>query len=270
MKPVFDAYARYYDLLYRDKDYAGESNYVAAHIRKHAPQAKRVLELGCGTGAHAEHLALMGYAVHGVDMSEAMLMRAGERKDKLPPEVAINLSFGSGDVRAVRNDKKYDAVISLFHVMSYQTANEDLQATFETAAAHLNSGGFFLFDCWYGPAVLSDPPVVRVKRLEDDEIVVTRIAEPVMHSDENVVDVNYEVMITDKATGNLERVHEVHRMRYLFMPEIHALARRNNLDVVLAHEWMSHQKVSRTTWVICVGLLKRGPVERKLVDRDSL
>jgi predicted TPR repeat methyltransferase len=63
MSQVFDTYARYYDLLYRDKDYAGESEYVAAHIRKQAPQAKCILELGCGTGAHAEHLARMGYTV---------------------------------------------------------------------------------------------------------------------------------------------------------------------------------------------------------------
>ena len=45
MSQVFDAYARYYDLLYRDKDYVGEAEYVAAHIRKQAPQAKRILEL---------------------------------------------------------------------------------------------------------------------------------------------------------------------------------------------------------------------------------
>lgn len=83
MSQVFDTYAHYYDLLYRDKDYAGESEYVAAHIRKQAPQAKRILELGCGTGAHAEHLARMGYTVHGVDLSKAMLARAEARKAKI-------------------------------------------------------------------------------------------------------------------------------------------------------------------------------------------
>lgn len=30
---VFDAYARYYDLLYRDKDYRAEAGYVAKLIR---------------------------------------------------------------------------------------------------------------------------------------------------------------------------------------------------------------------------------------------
>lgn len=257
MSRVFDAYARYYDLLYRDKDYAGEAEYVAAHIRKQAPQAKRILELGCGTGAHAEHLARMGYTVHGVDMSAAMLERAEARKAALPPEVAARLTFGVGDVRTVRTGQAYDAVISLFHVMSYQTGNDDLQATFATVKAHLNPGGTFLFDCWYGPAVLSDPPAVRVKRLQDEEIEVLRIAEPVMHYNENVVDVSYQVTITEKATGDQEQVCEVHKMRYLFLPEIHALAQRNGLDVTLVHGWMSDQEASQNTWGVCIGLLNK-------------
>jgi hypothetical protein len=161
----------------------------------------------------------------------------------------------------VRTGETYDAAISLFHVMSYQVTNDDLQAAFATAKSHLNPGGLFLFDCWYGPAVLSDPPLVRVKRLEDEEIEVLRIAEPVMHCNENVVDVNYQVMITDKATGNLQQVCEVHRMRYLFIPEIHALAQRNELDVVLAHEWMSNLAPGRDTWGICIGLLNGGATE---------
>ena len=93
MSQVFDAYARYYDLLYGDKDYAGEAEYVAAHSRKQVPQAKRILELGCGTGSHAEHLVRMGYSVHGVDMSEAMLARAEARRVSLPPELSARMSL---------------------------------------------------------------------------------------------------------------------------------------------------------------------------------
>ena len=269
MNQVFDTYAHYYDLLYRDKDYAGEAEYVATHIRKQAPQAKRILDLGCGTGAHAEHLARMGYTVHGVDMSEAMLARAEARKANLPPEVAARLSFCLGDVRTVRTGETYDAVISLFHVMSYQTTNDDLQAAFTTAKVHLNPGGLFLFDCWYGPAVLTDPPVVRVKRLEDDEIEVLRIAEPVMHCNENVVDVNYQVMITEKATGKLEQIREKHRMRYLFVPEIYALAQRNELSVALIYEWMSNLKAGCNSWGICIGLLSAGAKETSQFDQGA-
>ncbi|MGO8755140.1 MAG: class I SAM-dependent DNA methyltransferase [Gallionellaceae bacterium] len=257
MSRTFDAYARYYDLLYRDKDYAAESEYVAAHIRRHAPQAKRILELGCGTGAHAEHLARMGYTVHGVDISDTMLARAQSRKAALPPEVAARLSFWLGDVRTVRTGETYDAAISLFHVMSYQTTNEDLQAAFATAKAHLGAGGVFVFDCWYGPAVLTDPPVVRVKRLEDDEIEVLRIAEPKMHPNENVVDVNYQVMITGKATGKLEQIRETHSMRYLFLPEIMEHLAAHGFNLERAEEWMSGKAPGSDTWNVgCVARVR--------------
>jgi len=46
----FALYARYYDLLYADKDYAGEAAYVAGLIRQRLPGATRILELGSGTG----------------------------------------------------------------------------------------------------------------------------------------------------------------------------------------------------------------------------
>lgn len=247
MSQVFDTYARYYDLLYRDKDYAGESEYVAAHIRKQAPQVKRILELGCGTGAHAEHLARMGYTVHGVDMSKSMLARAEARKASLPPDVAARLSFGHGDVRTVRTGENYDAVISLFHVMSYQTTNADLEAAFETASVHLQTGGLFLFDFWYGPAVLTQRPEVRVKRLEDDEIKVTRIAEPAMHVNENVVDVNYTVFIEAKVTSQVEQIKETHQMRYLFLPELRGYC-AGRFKETGSHAWMTNAPLTLDAW----------------------
>lgn len=247
MSKVFDSYARYYDLLYRDKDYAGESEYVAAHIRKQVPRATRILELGCGTGAHAEHLARMGYTVHGVDNSEAMLSRAEARKSVLPPELAARLSFSLGDVRTVRTGEIFDAVISLFHVISYQSTNADLGAAFDTAAAHLQPEGLFLFDFWYGPAVLTQLPEVRVKRLEDKEVKVTRIAEPEMFVNDNVVEVNYSVFIEDKSTNTIHQIREKHRMRHLFLPELEWY-RGTSWKELLSQEWMSDRPLSADSW----------------------
>lgn len=247
MSQPFDAYAHYYDLLYRDKDYAAESEYIDSHIRKLMPGAKRILELGCGTGAHAVHLARMGYTVHGVDMSESMLARADARKSKLPPEVAARLSFGLGDVRTVRTGDTYDVVISLFHVMSYQATHADLNAAFATAATHLGKGGVFFFDFWYGPAVLAQQPGIRVKRLEDDNIRVTRIAEPVLHENENLVDVNYEIWVENKA-GETRRVNEIHRMRYWFISELTLLLEQAGFESCGVEAWMSEQPLSVESW----------------------
>jgi SAM-dependent methyltransferase len=247
---VFANYARYYDLLYKDKDYACEADYVHGLLHRYGNNPKSILELGCGTGKHAMLLAEKGYSVTGVDQSEAMLAKARERKAKSN----LPIQFYAGDVRSVRLNQKFDSVISLFHVMSYQITNKDLLDAFETARVHLKPGGIFIFDCWYGPAVLTDRPVVRVKRLEDEAIQVTRIAEPEMHPNENVVDVNYMVFIRDKIKGTVDEVKEQHKMRYLFKPEIELLLQLAGLKTLYAEEWVTSKIPDFDTWgVVFVG-----------------
>jgi SAM-dependent methyltransferase len=245
---VFGNYARYYNLLYRDKDYAGEATFIQTLLQAHAPETQSILELGCGTGNHALLLAKAGYTVHGVDLSSQMLQQASDRVSQLPQELVSKLAFSQGDIRTIRLDRKFDAIVSLFHVISYQTTNQDLQATLATAKAHLKPGGVFIFDCWYGPAVLSDRPTIRIKRLEDEEIGITRIAEPLMHPNQNWVDVNYQVFIKDKNTGAVEELQETHRMRYLFKPEIELLFTDLQLEPIECREWMSNREPGFDTW----------------------
>ncbi|NEP55244.1 MAG: class I SAM-dependent methyltransferase, partial [Moorea sp. SIO3C2] len=140
---VFGNYARYYDLLYRDKDYVGEAQFIHRLIQTHAPQAQNILELGCGTGNHAVLLAKEGYQLDGVDMSQEMLVTANDRLSQLPSEIASRLQFTHGDIREVRLNQSFDVVLSLFHVISYQTTNEDLLAAFNTVKEHLKPGGIF-------------------------------------------------------------------------------------------------------------------------------
>ena len=248
MNQVFDSYAAYYDLLYRDKDYIAEAEHVASYIREHAPQAKRILEFGCGTGVHAEHLARMGFNVVGVDLSETMLTRAKARQAEMSTEIANRISFIKGDVRNIRTGETYDAVISLFHVMSYQTTNVDLEDTFTTAATHLTTGGVFLCDFWYGPAVLSQRPGVRVKHLENEKARVLRIAEPEMFPNENKVDVNYTLLIEEIGTGNIQRMFEKHCMRYLFKPELELLMKYSGFHPESFTEWMTDNPMSCEGW----------------------
>ena len=248
---VFAGYSRYYDLLYRDKDYTGEAKWVAELLRKHAPHAKSLLEIGSGTGLHASLFAGMGYDVTGVDMSDGMLARAEARRDTLEPAVATRLTFEPGDARSFRLGRKFDAVISLFHVMSYQTSNEDLSAAFASAREHLKDGGVFIFDCWYGPAVVRQWPAVTTKELGDEHTHVNRVAEPVIHAGRNVVDVNYTVTVTDKESGACEVLKETHSMRYLFTPEIELALRVAGMDLIEGRGWMSDSEPDFTTWGAC-------------------
>ena len=246
---VFGNYARYYDLLYRDKDYGGEAEYIAGLIERFAPDADTILELGCGTGKHAELLARRGYALLCMDRSLTMLDRARERIASL--EQGERIEVREGDVRDFSLGRRFDAVISLFHVVSYVTANADVRSLLRCVREHLNPGGVFVFDVWYGPAVLTLKPEVRVLRLEDEAIDVTRIAEPDLHINENVVDVNYEILVRDKRSGALERHEETHRMRYAFRPELDLLLDEAGLKLVHGEEWMTGRAPGADTWGVC-------------------
>ncbi|PIA74588.1 class I SAM-dependent methyltransferase [Ectopseudomonas toyotomiensis] len=243
---VFDQYARYYDLLYRDKDYHGEADFILSLLRRYAPGSKAIFEMGCGTGIHAKMFVEAGHSVHGIDLSDTMLKAAILRREALVPDMRERLAFSPGDVRSYRSGRKFDVVLSLFHVFSYQNENADLQAAFSTAATHLDAGGIFIFDYWYGPAVLAQRPETRVKRLDDGELSVLRIAESLVYEQRNVVEVNYETYIRTADAADL--IREKHCMRYLFLPEIELLAELHGFEPVAHRAWLSDSEPSIESW----------------------
>lgn len=84
--------------------------------------------------------------------------------------------------------------------------------------------------------MLSDKPAVRVREIVDQDNKLIRIARPIMHDKENVVDVCYEVLVINKDSGKTRTISEVHNMRYFFRPELEMLLNeagfviRDNLD----------------------------------------
>lgn len=247
---VFGAYSQYYDLLYRDKDYAAEARFIAGLVERERPGSKTLLDLGCGTGRHDFLLGECGYQVTGVDLSAEMLRVAQaerERRLAVTPGAAVP-RFVQGDARSVRLAERFDVVVSLFHVMSYQTTNEDLLSGLRTLREHLQPDGLVLFDAWYGPAVLSEKPSVRHKRLHGDGFDVLRLADPVLYPNDDVVDVNYQIMITDKLSQRTEELRETHRMRYLFVPEVRLMLESVGLQLTRACEFMSERELDAGTW----------------------
>lgn len=246
-----DTYARYYALLYRDKDYAGEADFVASLLREHAPEARSIVEFGCGGGKHAALLGERGFAVTGVDRSPGMLDEARAFAATRATDVAARLDFAQGDFTSAQLGKRFDCAISLFHVVSYMPDNAALKAAFATARRHIETGGVFLFDVWHGPAVLTERPSTRIKRMADERIEVTRLAESTLHPNECLVDVNYQVFVRDRSDRTVDEIRETHRMRYLFPPEIELFADLSGFRVEHSCEWMTRKQPDDRSWGVC-------------------
>lgn len=238
------AYATYYNLLYRDKDYAAEAASIRGCLNQHGIEGGVVLDLGCGTGNHARELALLGYNVLGIEKSERML---GQANSSQPKDGKGKAKFEIGDVRSYRNPGRFDAVVSLFHVINYQTSNDDLIATFDTAAYHLRCGGLFIFDSWYGPAVLGELPSTRIKRVTHEEITILRLAEPSLDVRKNLVEVRYTIFV-QQSGRELQEWQEIHRIRYLFEPELNDLLQRAGFELCDCHETGTGRALGANTW----------------------
>lgn len=239
---IFNAYSRYYDLLYRDKDYNAETEYIASLLRKHGVVGGDILEFGSGTGRHGRLLASKGFCVFGIEQSANMVAQACQ---------GGGFSCVQGDIRKIGLSRQFDAIVSLFHVISYQTQNEDIQAVFSRAAQHLCPGGLFVFDVWYTPAVLVQRPLIRIKRMAADSLEVTRIAEPLIFPNENRVDVHYTIIVQDNNSGVTEQFSEIHSMRHFSMPEIDMLAAWSGFERIGAEEFLSGKAPGEETWGVC-------------------
>jgi SAM-dependent methyltransferase len=153
----FQLYSKYYDLLYTTKDYKAEAGYVNNSLRIFNKNIISMLELGSGTGNHALHLCAQGFEVHGIERSNEMVKVAKNKNiQNYYPRLA--------DITSFKLEQKFDGAISLFHVISYLTDNEQLINCFTCTREHLKENGIFLFDVWYTPAVYLQKPEIRIKK----------------------------------------------------------------------------------------------------------
>lgn len=138
------AFARFYDQLTSEIDYAGRARYFDALIRRHMTVTDEtiLLDLACGTGSLSTELSSLGYDVIGVDGSADMLMSASGKNTGLErPVLYLCQDFGALDLYGTV-DATVCALDSLNHIIEL----EQLEDTFSRVSLFTVSGGLFIFD----------------------------------------------------------------------------------------------------------------------------
>jgi len=245
----FSRSARVYDLLYSGKQTEQEVDYLQALLARFGVEiGASLLEFGCGTGRHGREIVRRGFALTGIEQSPDMARIAVEKG--LPDVIA-------GDIRSVAIEREFDAVVALFHVVSYQTEIDALLETFANAARHLRAAGIFVFDAWYTPAVIALRPERREQNVARDGVSVRRTATPVEDVPHSRVDVTFAYEYQERESGPTESWEEVHRMRHFTLTEVHLLAERAGLEFLRAEEWLTERPPSRETWGVTFILRKQ-------------
>ena len=241
MSGVFSNYARYYDALYHDKNYAAEAEYFAGLVRRYEKEpCITLLEFGAGSGGHQREFVGRDFDAIGVELSEEMCSIATERGSRVV----------LGDFRTYSHGEAFDTVMALFHVVSYLTTHHDIDAGFTNARRHLKPGGLFVFDVWHEDAVVSQQPETRVKRITTGELDIVRIAEPTWTPEQKTVLVDYTIFAKQSGDPLWEETAESHLMRYFSVQDLHDCAERNGFGVLTIEETLTGAPVTKDSWGI--------------------
>jgi SAM-dependent methyltransferase len=240
-------YADAYDLLYEEKDYLAECDLLESLFQTYGVgPINRIIDLGCGTGNHAIPLASRGYQLTGVDRSVNMLSQA-EKKARASSGSG-NVSFECGDVCTVDLGQTFDAGIMMFAVLGYQLQNPDVCAALRTARRHLRQGGLFIFDVWYGPAVLYQRPAQRARVIPTPDGEMLRFSNGELDIQRQLCGVKIHLwrLAGNKLVANIE---ESHQMRYFFALELELFLEVAGFNLVRLGGFPDFpQEPTETTW----------------------
>lgn len=237
----------------RDRDHYGDGDWYDAeyvHIRADlalyravAREARdAVLELGCGTGRIAFAMAEEGAEVVGVDRAVPMLDRARAKLAASSPELRSRLSFVEADMRTVRLEGRFDRVVIGLNTLLHMTEDDDLEATFETAKAHLRPGGRFVFDIFSPPDGFGDRDPEG--RFEPQQLIDPRTRERWIVTENNHYDrrrqLNHMVFYYRRADRSGEPTGPEYRarvtLRVLYPRELDRFIRQAGFRIEAEHE----------------------------------
>jgi SAM-dependent methyltransferase len=139
-------HAELYDLIYTalGKDYSTEAEKFAALIRRAQPRCQTLLDVGCGTGAHARLLGeVHGFEVDGIDISPEMIARTRARCPRGRFEVGDMVDFHLG--------RRYDGVLNLFGAIAHALTVPRLRDTLACMRDHLAPGGIVVVQPYLTP-----------------------------------------------------------------------------------------------------------------------
>jgi SAM-dependent methyltransferase len=131
--------AEYYDERYADKAKPEVVDPILDFLLERAGRGP-ALELGIGTGRIALPLAQRGIAVHGIELSEAMVAQLRAK----PGAEQIGVTIG--DFATARVDGSFSIAYLVANTIMNLTTQEEQVACFQNVASHLEPGGCFVIE----------------------------------------------------------------------------------------------------------------------------
>jgi SAM-dependent methyltransferase len=198
---LFSESTQLYDFIYSEfKDFEAEAARVATLLKEKCPSARRILDVGCGTGRHAAALiAEHGFSVDGLDIESGFLDIARERC----PEGR----FFRGDMASFDLGSTYDAVLCLFSSIGYVRTLERLTMAVRSIRRHVAPGGVAVIEPWFTPEVFRGG-AVHMTIVDREDLKISRVNRTEIRG--RVSWMEFQYLVADHSEiRHLREVHEL-------------------------------------------------------------
>lgn len=206
----FKKYAKIYDIIYRNKDYCGECDFLLKIFKRFLKSdGKDILDLSSGTGGHIIPLAKLGYNIFAQDASLDMLKIAKNKAKDYK-----NIKFiGCYPMQRFNHNQKFDIVITMFSSIDYVTRIKDLIRTLANVKKCLKPNGLFIFDFWNKQCVERSYSADKRNEYSSGQDKVVRISKTSLEKLKSIAKIRYTCQYFHKDKP-LDSFQEIHRMRY--------------------------------------------------------
>ncbi|NEA30524.1 class I SAM-dependent methyltransferase [Streptomyces sp. SID13031] len=133
-----EGFAQAYDQFWRPYPTKSAQSLLKL-LESSAPDARRVLDIGCGTGIVAEQFQQAGFEVTGLDKSPAMLALARARLGEAPVLI-------EGDAADFTVDEQFPVAVSTYDIPNHLADLDQIAAYLQCVYAAVEPGGLFAFD----------------------------------------------------------------------------------------------------------------------------
>ena len=158
-----DDYLRIFRPTFTPERTTAEVNFIEALLA--VPRGAAVLDLACGYGRHAIGMAQRGYRMTGLDFNPHYLEIAGTEAQA----AGANVTWRTGDMRALPFESEFDGVYSFFTSFGYFGDDENEQVLAGVARA-MKPGGRFLLDMMNRDWLLTHPDQRTWKQRDDGSL----------------------------------------------------------------------------------------------------
>lgn len=130
----------FYHQLYSNRSEKEATEFIDALIDELTPAANStMLDLGCGAGRHAKHLASKGFDVTGLDLAASSIRNAKKYGKE-------NLRFARHDMRDPFGKNRFDYVFNFFTSFGYFQNDEENHQVVRNIYHALKPGGLLILD----------------------------------------------------------------------------------------------------------------------------